>query len=72
MKKAEDMNRLAKMLAAKPQMSLLHPFFLFLICIFPSLSWAKGNFGSWTVDGLTKTQVEVYSAFEGLPNRGYL
>ncbi len=35
---------------------------------------ARGNFGagSWTLDGLTKTEVQVYSPFESIPNRGFL
>lgn len=65
------MNQVAKTLAATLRRSCLLPVAL-LISAFPSESWARGNFGSWTVDGLTKTQVEVYSPFEGLPNRGYL
>ncbi len=43
-------------------------------CLLMAESHARGNFGpgNWTLDGLTKTQVQVYTAFEGLPNRGFL
>tara|TARA_R110002096_G_scaffold434796_1_gene657875 strand:+ start:2344 stop:4194 length:1851 start_codon:yes stop_codon:yes gene_type:complete len=68
---AEDMNQLASALILRSRLAFL-PVLALLSFLSPSPTWARGNFGNWTVDGLTKTQVEVYSAFEGLPDRGYL